>query len=56
MYTVIINDKYSEESDDELYNYLTFDFDNLDKAIEFSKNILKISKYTIEIIPFVKGE
>ena len=48
-YMVFVSDKKNIVSDEDFYNVLKFNFDTLEGAITFSKRILEISKYNIEI-------
>lgn len=51
-YNVAIRD----DRDNEFYNQLVFTFDSLDPALEFAREILRISDYRVEIIPIKEGE
>ena len=54
MYSILISDKYENDSD--FYNELIFNFESKEDAINFAKQIINISNYSVEIITHIKGE
>ena len=48
-YRVVVHDKYQWDAGD-IYNSLYFDFEDIKEAHDFSKAIMTLSDYDIEII------
>ena len=51
-YNVVIRD----DRENEFYNQLVFTFDSVDTALDFARDILRVSDYRVTIIPIKEGE